>query len=92
MALCSQLVLGGLLDTGSRPSVVEFLTYTTFFTATRNAKKSSKNLCCNFDLCFIYGLPIMGIIITGFLPFLSDHGPIKSATCVQSERVVGIKD
>ena len=27
--------------------------------------------------------PAMGIIITGFLPFLSDHGPMKRATSMQ---------
>ena len=27
--------------------------------------------------------PIIGIIITGFLPFLSDHGPMKRATSIQ---------
>ena len=27
--------------------------------------------------------PIIGINITGFLPFLSDHGPMKRATSMQ---------
>ena len=49
MPYCRFLVWGELLDTGSRPSVVDnwFLTNNRFFTS---IPKSSKNVSCNFDL------------------------------------------